>query len=535
MKVQLSIGARGVPSDDALYFAKVSAQGDGAVLGQTQPRTGNGTFSDLILLQDDAVEVTVGIYNAADETLVGQQSFPVQTILNSYTHATAKPAQESTTNDSLIIALHATEQTNGQLRVILQGHDLPNTDFGLFGKQKTDPIYEIYNHLGTKLARSNKVEDNLDPVWNEQRFDLEELCGTSLTAPLRLTVYDRDKGDSVEYLGTVTWSVQQMVQEPSTKVPLLRGGERMGDATLSVQQAELLPVTKVPRSAATALDAALSALAGLEQLKEQAGAQKEAADAAKLEADEARQQATSKQEAADTVAQAQLKLQTKFSQLAQEATKVAETAKTREYAGMLHFVLAAQDLADVDFGIRNKSDPIYEIFVLDGNTRLIRSNKVDNNLNPVWDPQTLDLAQVQSLDTPLKVVVSDRDGKDKQQMLGSIETSIQKLVDSKKEGNSFIMPLVEQPRPDRDSGRLVVQEATLIDFENLKEKAQTLRVECEAAQAELDQATKSFGDAQKEAEEASQIAAQAAESAAKAMEQAKAAQMAVETAEASIE
>ncbi|KAL7567001.1 hypothetical protein ACA910_019928 [Epithemia clementina (nom. ined.)] len=530
MKIQVSVCVAGLPNEEESYFATVVK--DENVVGKTNPRTGNGTFQELVLLDDENATVNVMIYAVGKDDVVAQQSFDLTAVLNSYTIAQAKPAQD----DGASIAVHVTEQTNGKLRLTLQGHDLPNTDFGLFGNQKTDPIFEICNHLGKKLARSNKIDDELNPVWDEMVFDLEELCGKRLKTPLQITVFDRDQGDSVEYLGTVTMTVHHMLNDGAAKVPLLKGGAIVPGASLSVKHAELLPDVTVSHSATTTMEAAISALTDLEKLKDQVASLEQAAEEAKAQADVTKEEAKEKQAAADVLAQAQLELQTKFAQMARNATQVAKDAETKEFAGTLHLILAAQDLADVDFGVRNKSDPLYEIFVVGkkSGAPLVRSNKVDNDLNPVWDERTLELSQVDGLDTPLKIQVSDKDGKDEQHLLGYVETSIQKLLDSKNEGNSFVMRLLGQPNPDKDTGRLVVQKATLEGFCNMKEKAETLRMECAAVQTELEAATQTFVEAQKEAELAKSVAAQAAEAAAQAAEQVKAAKMAVETAEASM-
>ena len=539
MKVQLSICVGGLANEEGSYYASIVVNEE--VAGQTGPRTGNGCFEELVLLDDENTTVTVKIHSDDDKDdddgtgiVMAQQTFEVATVFNSYTKAQAKRADDEDTSD-ILIALHATEQDNGKLVLILQGHDLPNTDYGLIGNQKTDPIYELYNHLGKKIIRSNKIEDELNPVWDEVTLELESLSGKSMTAPLRISIFDRDSGDSVEYLGFVSITVQDLLDNPGsgTKFPLLRGGAPVESATLSVAKAELLPDETVPHSAKAALDAALSAVRDLDQLKEQEAAQQEAANEAQEQAQTAKEQMQEQQAAADAVAKTQLQIQTKFSALAKKATETAKAAETREFAGTLQLVLMAYDLADVDFGFINKSDPIYEVFVPGTKEKLIRSNKVGNNLNPIWDEQELDLTKVESMDTPLKILVSDRDGKDEQVPLGTIEKSVNDLLQATK-GSSVKWPLNEQPRPGKDQGKIGVSKAELVNFRSLKEDAERLHQECEALKEELDAATQQFREAQNTAEEARKVAAQAAEAAKEALEQYKAAQAAVDMAEASM-
>lgn len=530
MKVQLSICVSGVPNPEDSYFATVVK--DDVEVSKSDTRVGDGPFPELVIFDDENVTVQVTISSATTNDVVVQQSFDVSAALNSYTKCHVQP---SSSEGGAVIAIHVSEQANGQLRLIMQGHDLPNTDWGLFGSQFTDPIYEIYNHMGKKVARSNKVEDNLNPVWDQLLLDLEELCGNDLDTPLRITVFDRDEGERVEYLGFLTMSVQQMLSDGATKVPLLKGGSPVEDASLSVQEAELLPYVTVPQSAIDAMEAALSARSDLAKLKEQVTTLQESAKDAHSKADSLKSAAKEKQAAADVEAKKQLELKTKFSKLAREATEAAKAAETREFSGMFHLTLAAQDLADLDFGGRNKSDPLYEIFLLSesGGAPLLRSPKVEDNLNPEWEEQKLDIASVANLDTPLKIQLSDKDAKDAKVPLGFIETTINKLLDCRKEGHSFIIPLQEQPNAKKDTGRLVVKDAKLVDFHNLKDEAAKLKSECEAVKVELDAATKVFGDAQKAAEAAGKEAAQAAEEAARVEEHIKAAEMAVKMAETS--
>lgn len=521
MIVQLSIAASGLPDESANYFASISV--DGEVVGRTGVITGNGSFAELVVLPEDEespMTAQVQIFAEADETaIVAQAVFDASKIARSYVKTGVKVSDAGP-----IIAVHATEQTHNKLRVVLQAQDLPNTDFSFLNKKQcTDPFYEIYNHLGKLFDRSNRVEDNLNPVWDERCYDLEQLCGASLTMPLRITVSDKDGGGKSEYLGNVALSVQEMID--GVAVELLRGGSAVGEAKISAQVAELLADVNVPRSAKVALQATLDAVADLEKLKENSRIQMEEAQAAKVVAEEAKEAAQAKQAAADVYAKQHLEVETKLASMVTQAAEISLKAETKEFSGTVKLTLAAQNLTNTDFGFRNKSDPIYEIFK--GETKVLCSNRVEDNLNPVWQEQTFDLDVIDTLDTPLKIIVSDKDGGGNKTSLGIIELSVNELINTDPQMN---LPLQDQPKSSSE-GVLLIQQAELVDFVNMKEQAEKLKAECESMAIELDAAAQSFRAAQEEADEASKNAAEAAEKAFEEQQEAEAADAAVKAAE----
>ena len=487
--------------------------------GRTASIKGNGVFSELIVLEDENVSATIQICAAADDTVIAEAEFDVAKISRSYTQTLAVDTAAGPN-----IALHVTKQTNSKLKFILRGYNLPNTDFGILFKRgnKTDPFYELFNHLGKKILRSKKVEDSLDPVWDAQYFDLESLCGNSMTVPLRVTVHDKDSGGETEYLGSLMITVQQMID--GIPIPLLKGGAPVPEKSKLSAQAELLPDETVSKSVKTKLNTALTALGGLEQLEEVAQSSQAAAEASQTKADESKKLADECSSKAELLAATQQAITTKFSDLAQKASVVSKKAEISNIDGTLNLSLAAKGLADLDFGIRNKSDPLYVASVK--GKSLVRSNHVSDSLNPVWDATSVDLSHVDSLDALMKIEVLDNDkGGTADTPLGFVEKSINELL--KVDPNDGIR-LDDQPK--RAKGQLFVKKAELVNFSNLKEKAAKLKAECDALKSELDEATKRFRVAEEEANKAREIAATDAEAAQVAMQTFKAAEEAVKMA-----
>mmetsp|Transcript_14318 Transcript_14318/g.39825 ORF Transcript_14318/g.39825 Transcript_14318/m.39825 type:complete len:522 (+) Transcript_14318:80-1645(+) len=518
MTFQLSIAASGLPA--ASYYATVLSEGES--LGKTAAATCSEEGSNLIweqLVVVEAANVEIQVCKSDDDAVVASDSFDLAKIAGSYTKALGKDTSQGPN-----VAVHATEPTHDQLRLVLAAKDLPNTDFAtIFNKnQKTDPFHELFNHLGQKVHISHRVENDLNPVWKEQSFSLQDLCGGSLSCPLRVTVYDKDGQGASEYIGNCALSVQQFLDGVPT--PLVKGGQPIESAVIFAKQAELLPTTTVSRVTRTTLEAALTAVSNLEQLKEQAVTLQAAYQEAQTSSDAAKETAQQAEAQAETLAATQATAEAKFKETATKAKALMESPHPLQ--GQVVLALAASNLVDTDFGIRNKSDPLYEI-QLDG-TVLLQSERIEDDLNPQWSTHDLSLTAFRSLEDKVKVQILDKDGGGETTPLGYVELSVNELM-AKAGGDA--MTLQDQPKQST-KGALIVKAAKLQNFANTKEQAQALKEECEGPlQTALDEASAAWKAAQDKAVEARKAAAELAAAALAAQEQSEAAENAVKMAE----
>ena len=548
MQLQLAIAATGLQdagqpeqanASPFWYHAVLVNATDDTILGTTSKspflKTTVLYFQEWILLDDQehpCVQVT--IYRSSSDSpnatnvAVAKQSLNVPLLWsNTYSHTLAmRCSDEEHSCSSTLVAFHAKKQTNGRFLLELRGHDLPQASSG--GKWRnslvprrlrrsdmdtTGATYDIFNHNGKSMGRSGPPlgTNAQNPFWEERVLDLEDLCGMSLRAPLRITVQQEDtaavsNGVEPDYIGNVCLSVQDMLDLYSKhddqgaavtvpvndheKVPLVQGGTQLDNACLSIVQAELLPDKYVSQSVQGILESSLSTLIKLHQLEEMESVCKDSMEAAHTTAVTTRNVATERQARVERLSNQNHEMQTKLRQLHQQAADATALAQQQTMSGSVDLVLAARNLADLDFGIRNHSDPVFEMTLVDSPPHcLVRSNCVRNNLNPTWQRQRLDLKHIASVErTRLKISIFDQDGNNQQEPLGHVVVTVQDLVHASP--NEW-MDLQDQPERGRRrrllrslekesamSGQVRVIQADLVDVKVLADESKRLDKEC---------------------------------------------------------
>jgi len=530
MKVQIAVCAKDLP--EAVSYRAVISLGGDQVLGSTEVSNAstapvwNNLVTPTADLADDAV-LTVQIVTAAaavaDEP-IATATFVLKDVVGSYYQAAASFTTEEA-DAGAKIALHAQPVQMGSLQLQLTGSDLPDTDFGMFRKQHTDGCFEVYSAVtGQKIVRSNVVEDDLNPVWDTMVLDLDLLTGGKLDSPVRITVLDKDAGDVTQYLGQCILSVNQMLGVGDGVLkhyPLIKGGTASAQGSLSVKKAELMPSAYASRDAHKHLQLVLTALdAKRDALLEESEAKKAAAVQAQTKADQAQAAAQALEDKVKAAAAAQTAIQTKLVALKQEHAKLKEKAAQTPCAGKLVMQLAAVDLPDTDFGLRNKTDPIYEVLV--GHKKVLRSNIVEDDLNPVWDEQIIDLTLLGGdLDKSFTLIVSDKDGGDNKDKIGHLELSVNAILKAVGSTDGMALP------PSK--GKLLVKKAALKDLVDNRETAKKYYTSTiEPVANECTAATQTFEAVRTEMDAAYKIAADAKEAVNKAKDAAEAARLALE-------
>jgi len=98
----------------------------------------------------------------------------------------------------------------GWLTLMLRGKNLKDIEYF----SKSDPFYEVRTKIGDEwvfIYRSEHVENELSPVWNERNFQLDVLCQGKLETPLLLSVYDHESDGKHRLLGEVTTNVNELL------------------------------------------------------------------------------------------------------------------------------------------------------------------------------------------------------------------------------------------------------------------------------------------------------------------------------------
>jgi copine 1/2/3 len=86
---------------------------------------------------------------------------------------------------------------------------LDKKDF--FGK--SDPYFVIERQVGNgkvSAFRSEVIKNTLNPGWKPFQLPLNQLCGSTPTTPMLITVFDWDNDGSSDYIGEFTATLAQL-------------------------------------------------------------------------------------------------------------------------------------------------------------------------------------------------------------------------------------------------------------------------------------------------------------------------------------
>lgn len=151
-------------------------------------------------------------------------------------------------------------------------------------------------------------------------------------------------------------------------------------------------------------------------------------------------------------------------------------------AGKLALRLRGDKLKNVD-GLFQKSDPFYELSrTYDGPsggsyTPVYRSKQVKNNLNPKWEPATIDVGTLcdGALERKIQVAVYDYEKDGKHESMGTFETTVNELVKASGNGNFTLT------RKRKNFGTIIVDQAQITGADDTSSSTTTAPVTTSAA------------------------------------------------------
>jgi Ca2+-dependent lipid-binding protein len=129
----------------------------------------------------------------------------------------------------------------GTVVVTLKGTKLANRD-GWFGT--SDPFFVLSklreDGAVAPCAKSNVVDNNLNPTWAPLRIPLQRLCNGDKNRPLQLMVNDFDKDDKCEEIGHLMVTTAELLTPGwSGKLKHPRGKDK-DVGTISVAASQLI-------------------------------------------------------------------------------------------------------------------------------------------------------------------------------------------------------------------------------------------------------------------------------------------------------
>jgi hypothetical protein len=120
---------------------------------------------------------------------------------------------------------------------------------------------------------------------------------------------------------------------------------------------------------------------------------------------------------------------------------------------MLNLSIQGEHLVNKD-GLFGKSDPFFKILRCreDGSwIPVFTSNVIDNNLNPVWNGQKMNIGVICNgdYDRPLKIAIWDYDSDGSHESMGSVDISLRQIFECVGTGRSF--PVIEEEKKKKKS------------------------------------------------------------------------------------
>jgi len=134
---------------------------------------------------------------------------------------------------------------------------MKNVEPGAFGLGRSDPFFEVAKkNADYRLAtikwqvvyRSEDIPNNLNPYWRPTTIGLEELCYGNLDWPLKITVYDYNKGGTHKKIGEFETTIALLHDQIAVKgnadrekaIPVGREGRFKIYGLVCVLQADLV-------------------------------------------------------------------------------------------------------------------------------------------------------------------------------------------------------------------------------------------------------------------------------------------------------
>lgn len=144
---------------------------------------------------------------------MGSAMFEIGEVLGSRGNVKARKLKPGGT--LFMRAIAAPSEDSGRLILKLQGRKLKNVE-GIFSK--SDPFVEISAKVNSAggltwqpVYRSQHIDNNLNPKWEEIDLNMNELCQGDKNAPILIAVYDWEKSGKHRSMGSFETTVNALI------------------------------------------------------------------------------------------------------------------------------------------------------------------------------------------------------------------------------------------------------------------------------------------------------------------------------------
>lgn len=173
-------------------------------------------------------------------------------------------------------------------------------------------------------------------------------------------------------------------------------------------------------------------------------------------------------------------------QLRQGGGKIIAHVREAHGKGMIRLKIKANKLKNTEgFGLRNKSDPFFEISrqinSAGGDTwdNVYRSETILNKLDPDWNMATLQLSTLcgGNLDLPIKVTIFDHENSGKHEYMGEFETTVHGLVAACTNGAEDNSKAITVQKRGKAAGVVYILKADVSGTDDLEQRMAAVSVQ----------------------------------------------------------
>lgn len=147
------------------------------------------------------------------DVLMAEAGFEMTAVCQSPGNTQTQDAVNGDGSISVNVEKSIQGNSKGNFIFQMRGLNIKNVESGPLGLGRSDPFYEIAKKNAdhekgivrwSPVYRSDRVDDNLNPFFDQHTMTLEALCYCDLDWPLRITILDWERDGKHKVIGHVS-------------------------------------------------------------------------------------------------------------------------------------------------------------------------------------------------------------------------------------------------------------------------------------------------------------------------------------------
>jgi C2 domain len=374
-----------------------------------------------------------------------------------------------------------------RLDLKLRAVNLEPVPKGIIRGNGANPMYKVFGfQVGNEnpfqvVFESETIDNDLNPKWIQTSISMDELCGGNRDLPIMISVYDKE-GRKETLIGTCETTVADLMRKKVGEVDnvdaskifkLKDGGKEKGIlVTIEAKISGDDDAAGVPPKSQNSENK--TPLRDDHGKSEKKGTRDKAAskdDRVKSEKKSSRDRSPPKDDydkPEQTSSKDRSPPKDDLTKSSKYQSRKGNPSKPLDENSLLHITLEGVDLKNVE-GWFGTADPFFQIEGLMKGfddvllwQNISRSEHKAENLNPKWEPMSvnLDLLCQLDLDKPIRICVFDWEESGKNQVMGHFTTTVNELLKGKasKIGDSWDLSKAFTTKSDdgEEFGKIIV-------------------------------------------------------------------------------